>query len=100
MKEQEFKQSCYQQLLAIFEKAKLRQKDQQQKYRVEGYIHAGKQLEIITHEQAIAMMEKAHFQVFGETIEARKAKKLSIKEALIRGDEEYINIPAYERNKK
>ena len=44
-------------------------------------------------------MEKAHYEVFGETIASRKSRKTCLKEAIARGDDDYINIPAYERNK-
>ena len=52
------------------------------------------------HQQLVEIFEKAkaHFQVFGESIETRKSRKVSLKEAVARGDDDFINIPAYERN--
>ncbi len=99
MNKQDFMADCYEQLLTIFEKAKNHQKDDRQKHRTEGYIQAGKVMGLITNDEVQATMDKAHFEVFAETIESRKSKKRSLKEAIERGDEEFINIPAYERNK-
>ncbi len=99
MNKQAFITSCYQQFLSIFEKAKLHQKDNKLKHRTEGYIQAGKVMGFITNEEAQSLMDKAHTKVFGESIESRKSKKVSLKEAIARGDDEYIDIPAYERNK-
>ena len=92
-------ESFRQQLIDIFQKAKEHQKDDKQKHRVEGYIQAGKSLGIISNEDALSLMEKSHFHVFGETIDSRKSRKANLKDALARGDDEYIDIPAYERNK-
>jgi len=99
MDKQDFLTSCYQQLLAIFEKAKNYQKDDKQKHRTEGYIQAGKVMGLITNDEVQEIMDKAHFEVFDETIESRRAKKTSLKEAIARGDDYFVNIPAYERNK-
>lgn len=99
MDKQDFLTSCYQQLLVIFEKAKSHQKDDKQKHRTEGYIQAGKVMGLISNDEVKNIMDKAHFDVFGESIESRKSKKTSLKEAIARGDDDFINIPAYERNK-
>jgi len=98
MDKQDFLANCHQKLVVIFEKAKTHQKDDKQKYRVEGFIQAGKVLGLLSNDDAIELMEKAHFQVFGESIETRKSRKASLKEAVARGDDDFINIPAYERN--
>lgn len=94
-----FVDSCYVQLLSVFEKAKTHQKDDKQKHRLEGYIQAGKVMGVISGEEAITLMEDAHFEIFGESIESRKSRKANIKEAVARGDDNYISIPAYERNR-
>jgi hypothetical protein len=99
MNKQEYLDCCQQQLVKIFNLAKNHIKDDKQKYRVEGFIHAGKSLGIISHDEAINVMEKAHFDVFGESIDSRKNRKASLKEAVARGDDNFINIPAYERLK-
>jgi hypothetical protein len=98
MNKQDFSANCHQQLVLVFEKAKAHQKDDKQKHRTEGFIQAGKMLGMISHEEAKEFMERAHFDVFGESIETRKSRKASLKEAVARGDDDFINIPAYERN--
>jgi hypothetical protein len=99
MDKKKFIQSCYLQLVDIFQKAKLHQKDDKQKHRTEGFMQAGKFTGMISNEEAVSLMEKAHYEVFGETIASRKSRKKSLKEAIARGDDDYIAIPAYERNK-
>ncbi len=90
---------CYEQLLKIFQLATLHKKDDKQKFRTEGFMHAGKALGVISHEDAVAVMEQAHFDVFGESIAIRRNRKTSLKAAIARGDDNYINIPACERAK-
>ena len=97
MNKEEYLDSCREQLVKIFNLAKNHTKDDKQKFRTEGFIQAGKVLGMITHEDAIDVMEKAHFDVFGESIDSRKNRKASLKEAVARGDDNFINIPAYER---
>ncbi|MFT5299204.1 MAG: hypothetical protein ACI9YH_005256 [Colwellia sp.] len=98
MNKEEYLSSCYQQLLKVFELAKRHKKDDKQKFRTEGFIHAGKTLHVITNKDAVDIMEQAHFDVFGESIEDRRNRKASLKEAVARGDDDFINIPAYERS--
>ncbi|WP_141235465.1 hypothetical protein [Pseudoalteromonas sp. NBT06-2] len=99
MDKQTFINSCYSQLAGILKNAKNHQKNDKQKHRTEGFIQAGKVLGLISNKEAIDLMEKAHFQVFDESIESRKSRKATLKEAVARGDDEYIDIPAYARNK-
>lgn len=99
MNKQEYLNNCYEQLLQIFQLAKSHQKDDKLKFRTEGFIHAGKCLGVISQEDAIKVMEQAHFEVFNESISTRKNRKANLKEAIARGDDTYINIPAYERSK-
>lgn len=98
MNKEKFKEICKEQLVEIFAMAKAHKKDDRQKFRTEGFIQAGKVLGLISHEEASTIMEEAHFAVFRESIASRKARKAKLKEAVALGDEEYINIPAYERS--
>jgi len=99
MNKQKFMDSCFMQLVDVFEDAKSHHKDDKKKYRLEGYIHAAKALGVLSNEEALSLMEDAHLKVFGETIVSRKSRKASLKEAIARGDDDYIDIPAYERNR-
>ena len=98
MNKQQYLQNCYQQLVQVFELATQHKKDDKQKFRTEGFMHAGKALGVISHDDAVAVMEQAHFDVFGETIDDRRNRKATLKEAIKRGDDDFINIPAYERS--
>lgn len=100
MNKEKYLDSCREQLVKIFNPAKNHTKDDKQKFRTEGFIQAGKVLGMITNEDAIDVMEKAHFDVFGESMDSRKNRKASLKEAVARGDDNFINIPAYERLSK
>ena len=95
-----FVDSCYAQLLSIFKEAKNHQKDDKQKHRLEGYIQAGKVMGVISGDEALTLMEDAHYEIFGETIKSRKTRKASLKEAVSRGDDDFIDIPAYERSRQ
>jgi hypothetical protein len=100
MNKEEYLSCCYEQLINIFSLAKNHKKDDKQKFRSEGFIQAGKILGVISHEDALKVMEQAHFKVFSESIDSRKKRKASIKEAVAKGDDNFINIPAYERLSK
>jgi len=100
MNKEEYLDYCQEQLINIFNLAKNHKKDDKQKFRTEGFIQAGKVLGVISHEDAIKVMEQAHFEVFSESIDSRKNRKASLKEAVARGDDNFINIPAYERLSK
>tara|TARA_R110000744_G_scaffold203063_1_gene321948 strand:- start:470 stop:772 length:303 start_codon:yes stop_codon:yes gene_type:complete len=99
MNKSEYLAICQTQLLKVFKLAKNHNKDDKQKFRTEGFIHAGKTLGIISHQDAVDVMEQAHFYVFGESIASRRNRKTSLKEAVAKGDDNFINIPAYERLK-
>ena len=65
MNKEKYLDSCRMQLVKIFNLTKNHKKDDKQKFRTVGFIQAGKALGIITHEDAIGVMEKAHFNIFG-----------------------------------
>ena len=78
MTKQDYLNCCYQQLFEIFQLASQHKNDDKQKFRAEGFIQAGKMLDIISHKEAAAMMEKAHFDVFGESIDAHRNRKKNL----------------------
>lgn len=88
-----FQQQCYQQLIRLFEQSKRGRSDALQKGRVEGFIYAGECLGLIDKSTSNALMERAHWEVYGETIRARQARK----DALASGDEKWLETPAIER---
>ena len=70
--------------MQVFELASQHKKNDKQKCRTEGFIHAGKALSVISHNEVAAVMEQAHFDIFGETIDDRRSRKASLKEAIAR----------------
>lgn len=60
---------------------------------------AGKSLGIITHQEGAAIMDKAHIQMFGETMAERKANNGRLLQVLDSENFEYIEIPVIERRK-
>jgi hypothetical protein len=97
MNKQKYLATCQADLLSLFELAKQHKKDNKQKYRIEGFIHAGRLLGIISEQEATDLMEEAHMEVFGESIGARKNRKATLLEAIENGNDVYIDIPAFER---
>ncbi|MBA6414982.1 hypothetical protein H4J50_03050 [Colwellia sp. 6M3] len=69
--------------MQVFELASQHKKNDKQKCRTEGFIHAGKALSVISHNE-VAAIEQAHFDIFGETIDDRRSRKASLKEAIAR----------------
>jgi hypothetical protein len=92
-----FIEACTTQLVSLYTASKEGKNVDADKYRVQGFIHAGELLGVISKKQGRALIADLHFQVFGETIEDR-AKRKSKLEALKESDPDaYIEIPAIER---
>jgi hypothetical protein len=100
MNNQEYSTHCYSQLVTVFSNTQKRQQDDKLKFRTEGLLQAGKLLGIFSPAEAKELMNKAHIEVFGQTIEERKSRKENVKKALIDDDSDFFNIPAYERLKE
>lgn len=69
--------SCNQQLLEMFELAKLNKDTDRQKFRLEGYMQAGIELGIFTKQQADKIMNRAHRQVFQQDTESEQVTATS-----------------------
>ena len=100
MNNEEYFAYCYNQLLQVFTNTHKGQKDDKLKYRTEGLLQAGRLLGLFSRSDAAALMDKAHLEVFGQTIEGRKNYKENVKKALVDDNCDFFNIPAYERRKK
>jgi hypothetical protein len=100
MNNEEYSAYCYSQLLKVFTKTHKGQKDDKLKYRTEGLLQAGKLLGLFSRIDSATLMDKAHLEVFGQTIDERKNYKENVKKALVDDNSEFFNIPAYERRKK
>ena len=93
----DFSDFCYQQLIALFQESQRNLRNDRKKHHVEGLLHAGVLMDMFTHGQAQLMMERAHVEVFGETIEERQLNKTALKKAIAEGNDDYIDIPAFIR---
>jgi len=100
MNKEEYSAYCYAQLLQVFSHIHKGQKDDKLKFRTEGLLQAGKLLGLLSHLDAAELMDKAHIEVFGQSIEGRKNYKENVKKALDDDNSDLFNIPAYQRRKK
>lgn len=97
MNRQAFSDFCFQELLDLFKASQQNQRNERKKHHIEGLLHAGVLMDVFTKGQAQLMMEQAHVEVFGETIEERQQNKTALKQAIAEGNDDYINIPAFIR---
>ena len=81
----------------LFERSKRGEKSAKEKAQLEGFMEAGKAMNIITHKEGMELMDKVHIQVFGETMNERKANNGRIRQAIEMNDFDYIEIPAINR---
>ncbi|WP_016956017.1 hypothetical protein [Catenovulum agarivorans] len=95
----QFQQACFSQLIELFKQSKLNKSSQRDKGRVEGFIFAGRSLGLITEQQAQELMQKAHIQVFGQTIEEKQAADKKRQLAIENDDFSYFDVPTIERIK-
>ena len=91
-----FLDACTEQLIALYTASKNGKKVDAEKYRVQGFMHAG-ELRIITNEQGKALIADLHVQVFGETIDERATRKRKLNALKESDPDAYIEIPAIER---
>jgi len=94
-----FQQEALSRLIKLFQHSKTSKTDQKNKHRLEGFLHAGEYLGLITHEEGIDMLEQAHFEVFGESIKQKQARKAQYRTALNSDDLDFFDTPAIERLK-
>ena len=92
-----FLDACTEQLIALYTASKNGKKVDAEKYRVQGFMHAGELLGIITNEQGKALIADLHVQVFGETIDERATRKRKLNALKESDPDAYIEIPAIER---
>ena len=100
MNNQEYSAYCYSQLVQVFSNTFKGHQNDKLKFRTEGLLQAGKLLGFFSRADASELMNMAHIEVFGQTIEERKNHKENVKKSLIDDDSDFFNIPAYERLKE
>ncbi|MEP1383487.1 MAG: hypothetical protein ABJJ44_02815 [Paraglaciecola sp.] len=95
----EFVAFCESQLKRVFNLTKQGKPDTKQKHRVEGVLLAGEMLGVIDRLESSELMEKAHLEVFGETLAARTERKQAHAKLKALSPDDYFDIPAIERRK-
>ena len=91
---EEFKAEVHKKLLAIFNDSKSGINVEKRKHRLEGFMHAGEFVGLITHQEGKALLEQAHFAIFGESISTRKQRKDELRRAVEADDEAFFETPA------
>tara|TARA_Y100000994_G_scaffold235792_1_gene225780 strand:- start:4689 stop:4997 length:309 start_codon:yes stop_codon:yes gene_type:complete len=92
-----FLDACTEQLIALYTASKNGKKVDAEKYRVQGFMHAGEMLGVISNEQGKSLIAELHLQVFGETIDERATRKRKLNALKESDPDAYIEIPAIER---
>ena len=92
-----FLDACKTQLVSLYKTSKDGKKVEAEKYRVQGFMHAGEVMGLISKKEGKALIADLHMEVFGETINERARRKRKL-EALKETDlDAYFAIPAIER---
>ena len=92
-----FIDACKTQLVSLYNASKQGKKVEAEKYRVQGFMHAGELMGLINKEEGKALIADLHIEVFGETIDERAQRKRKL-DALKESDlDAYFAIPAIER---
>lgn len=97
MNNTDFIEYCRTELITSFTNTKNSKQDDKQKHRTEGLLHAARLLEIIDKDALNKLIEREHINVFGETVESRKARKQSLDELKASSPDDYFAIPAITR---
>jgi hypothetical protein len=99
MEKEAFVQYCAQQLNQVFNATKKGKPDSKLKHRCEGLMLAGELLGVISRAESSELIEKQHFEVFGESCLQRAKRKKTLQELKKTSPDEYFEIPAIERRK-
>lgn len=89
--------ACKAQLVSLYTASKEGKKVDAEKYRVQGFMHAGEVMGLLSKEEGKALIADLHVEVFGETIHARAEKKRKLNALKETDLDAYFAIPAIER---
>lgn len=92
-----FLDACKAQLVSLYKASKDGKKVEAEKYRVQGFMHAGEVIGLISKEQGKALIADLHMEVFGETINERAQRKRKLDALKESNLDAYFAIPAIER---
>lgn len=92
-----FVDACTTQLMRLYLASKAGKNVDTDKYRVQGFMHAGELMGLLTKEEGKALIADLHIEVFGETIDARADRKRKLNALRESDPDAYLEIPAIER---
>lgn len=98
MNKAEFLKLVETQLSEVFKQVQIGNRPDKQKYRTEGFMHAGRVLDIVDDAELTELMEKVHSGIFGMTIKEREQKKLELAQQLEDDDYEMLDVPTFIRD--
>jgi hypothetical protein len=99
MDREDFIGYCSEQLKHLFSSTKNGKPDIRLKHRTEGLMQAGELLGAISRKESSELIEKIHYDVFGESTADRAKRKKLLTELKKSSPDEYFEIPAIERRK-
>lgn len=92
-----FVDACTTQLMRLYLASKAGKNVDTDKYRVQGFMHAGELMGLLTKEEGKTLIADLHINVFGETIEERADRKRKLNALKASDPDAYLEIPAIER---
>jgi len=82
----------------LFQVSKAGKDNSEQRFRAQGFIHAGELVQLCSRQQVQQLMEKVHLEVLGISIAERKpSAQARRQQALQLGDYAYFEEPAFNR---
>jgi hypothetical protein len=97
MNKQIYLASLEKQISQLYTGVKAGEPQDKTRHRIEGFLHAGRQLGVIDEHEANVLLSTLHEQIFDETIEHRTKRKGKLQQLKLDNPDEYFAIPAIER---
>lgn len=99
MNKEEYIEYCRVQIVKSYQNTKNGTPDDKLKHRTEGLFQAARLLGVLTADEIKQIIDIEHESVFGETVEARKARKESLEELRLNSPDDFYEIPAVNRKR-
>ncbi|MCU7554422.1 hypothetical protein OCL06_07415 [Alteromonas sp. ASW11-19] len=97
MDKTDFLALCHKRIVVVYQATKAGTPDDAARHRMEGFMNAGQVIGVVTQAEVRELIERAHYQVFGETVAERKERKASLESLKESEPDRYYAIPAIER---
>lgn len=92
-----FLAACEAKLIALFEASKAGKNVDTDKHRMQGFMHAGEVLGLLSKAEGKQLIGELHLKVFGETVAVRAARKDMLNTLKEADPDAYFDIPAISR---